>query len=132
MSVETAIRARLVADATVSGLIGTRAYALVLPQETAYPAITYNRVSGVRVHDLDGPAGRGTPRISVNSWAETYLEAKALAAAVRVCLDGFRGTVGGVEINNISIENEIDLFEEDAGLSGTYRIMQDYFISHRE
>ena len=128
MTLETELVTRLNADGTVSGEVGTRIYPVKLPQDPTYPAITYNRVSGVRLHDLDGTAGRATPRLSINSWAATYAGCQTLAAAVRASLDGFNGTLTTIKCV-ISLENEIDLFEQDVSI---YRILQDYFVSHIE
>ena len=47
-------------------------------------------------------------------------------------MDGYSGTVGGEEINGLSILNEFDLFDDDATDEGVYRIVQDYFVSYRE
>jgi len=128
MTIETEVRARLVADATVSGLIGTRAYALVLPQGVTYPALTYSKISGVRLHNLDGAAGRAFPRISISMWSGSYVECQSLAAAVRHSLDGFNGTLATIKCT-ILIDNEIDDYD---GTVEKYRILQDYRVSHRE
>lgn len=131
MTIETEIRARLVADSTVSGLVSARIYPLVLPQSPTYPAITYHRVSGVRLHHLGGVSGRAVPRISFSMWAQTYTGCQALAAAVRQSLDGFNGTLTTIKAL-IEIENEFDLFEDEASENGVFRIVQDYFCSHLE
>ena len=128
MTIETEIVTRLNADGAVSGEVDTRIYAVKLPQAPTYPAVTYNRVSAPRVHNLAGVSGRSTPRISVNSWAKTYAGCQTLAAAVRASLDGFNGTLTTIKCV-ISLENEIDLFEPDVNV---YRILQDYFVSHVE
>lgn len=131
MTIETEIRTRLAADGTIAGLVGTRIYAVRLPQDPSYPAIIYSRVSGVRLHNLDGPAGRAMPRLSIDCWSETYVGAQALAAAVRASLDGFNGSLATLKAV-ILIENEIDLFDADAGQEGAYRIVQDYIVNHEE
>lgn len=131
MTIETEIRARLASDGAVAGLIGGRIYPLKLPQQPTYPALTYNRVSGPRLHDLQGSARRAMPRITINSWAEDYDVALVLAQAVRLCLDGFIGRLTTLQAT-IRIENEIDLFEDEAGTGGVYRILQDYMINHSE
>lgn len=130
MTVETEIRARLAADGTVSGLVGTRIYPLRLPQAPTYPAISYRRVSGVRLHDLDGTSGRGMPRIEIDSWADTYVGVQALAAAIRQSLDGFNGTLTTIKAV-IKLDNELDL-SEDEPEPDIYRIMQDYRVTHDE
>lgn len=136
MSVETDIRRRLVADGTVSGLVGTRIYALVLPQDPTYPAVTYQRISGPRLQDLAGSAGRGMARIQIDSWSREYIQAQSIAAAIRGSLNGFIGDLGdGASPESfrdvvIRLANERDLYEdEDAPL---YRVTQDFTVDHSE
>ena len=128
MTVETEIRTRLAADGTIAGLVGTRIQPVNLEQSVTYPAISYNKVSAPRVHNLAGVAGRAFARISYNSWAETYVGCQTLAAAIRASLDGFQGTLTTTTCV-ITLENEIDLFEDEVNV---YRIVQDYFVSHAE
>lgn len=130
MSIETEIRTRLAADATVSGLVSTRIYAVKLPQKPTYPAVTYSRVSGERLHNLGGTSGRARMRLSISSWATTYVGAQALAAAIRASLDGFNGTLTTIDAV-ILIENEIDLSEDEPN-PDLYRILQDYMVNHTE
>src|SRR6185369_9388657 len=89
------LRAHVLADVTVASLVNTRMYPTKLPQNVTYPALSYNQVSGVRIYDLCGPTGRTKPRISINSWADSYAEMLALANAVRRAMHSFRGPTGG-------------------------------------
>jgi len=128
MTIETELRTRLLADGTISGLIGTRLYPVVLPQDPTMPALVSSRVSGQRLHNLSGVAGRGMPRITIDCWASTYAGSKTLAAAVRSSLDGLNGLLTTINAS-IKIDNEIDDYEDDTGL---YRVIQDYIINHLE
>lgn len=125
MSIETEIRTRLV---TASTPAAGRIYPLVLPQNPTLPAVTFSRVSGLRVHNLGGVSGRARPRISISSWASTYAGVQALAAAIRASLNGFKGTLATIAAD-IRIDNEIDLYEEEPKV---YHIVQDYFVNHIE
>lgn len=60
-----------------------------VPQNPAYPHLTYHRVSGRRMRTLKGPNGVSYPRVQLDVWARTYKAAKELAAAVRVALESF-------------------------------------------
>lgn len=53
MSASKALRARLIADATMTGLVGNRIYPGRAPQKTAMPYIVYHRISTVRAATLD-------------------------------------------------------------------------------
>ena len=125
------MRTYLLADSAVAAKIGVRMFPISLPQNVRYPAITYSQVSSVRERDLCGPAGFAHPRISINSWAETYLEARALADAVDDALYNFRGkfTPTGVRVGSVRLENEMDQEEPDVEV---YRVLQDYIVSHVE
>jgi len=126
VTVETDIRTRIVADGTISGLVATRVYPLVLPQKPTYPAIRYGRISGPRSQLLDGPSEWGFARVEYDSWATSYTGAQTLAAAVRSSLNGFIGTLSGRSVV-IRLENERDDFEEADEL---YRVIQDYIVLH--
>lgn len=128
MSLETELRSRLAADATISGIVGTRIYPGILPQKPVYEALVFRRISGPRLRHLTGPSGMGTARIQIDSWAEKYTEAQALADAVKDRLHGFDGTLTTLRVS-ISLDNEIDDYDEDAKV---YRVIQDYLIQHSE
>jgi hypothetical protein len=129
MTISEALRAFLLAQPSIAALVGTRIYPQVLPQKPAYPAITYAQVSGIRVRGLDGPTGRARPRIAVNSWGASHREMDAVASAVRAALDGYAGPMGDLVVDSAVLDNEIEFFEEDAGV---HRKLQDYIISHEE
>ncbi len=100
-----------------------------MPQDPTYPLITYNRAGGARLYNLAGVAGRATPRISINSWADTYTGSKTLIDAVRASLDGFNGTLTTIKCDIRTAGAEIPFYEPDTGI---YRFLQDYFVSHIE
>lgn len=128
MSLESELRARLIADGGVAALISARVYPLILPQAPTYPALTYQRISGPRLHHLTGSSGRGVARIQTDSWAETYAAAQALAAAVRAALDGFDGLLSTLRAV-VRLENERDLYE---GTPEIYRVTQDWRVQHTD
>lgn len=130
MTIEAAMRAHLIADPGVSGLVGQRIYPIAMPQGTTLPAITYQRVSTVRIGSKQGPTGMAQPRLQINCWSKSYGDAKALADAVRVALDGYRGLMGGaVDVWETVVGTDVDLYEEDLGI---YHVAVDVTIWHRE
>jgi hypothetical protein len=126
----------LTTDAAVIAKVGDRVYPQILPQAPVFPAITYNQVSGVRERDLCGPTGRTRPRITINAWAERYADARALADAIREALSDLSGSImggsPGTLVDDIALDNEFDLYEEEAGTKGVHRVVQDYIISFVE
>jgi len=109
MVIEEALYSHLAADGGVSALVGNRIYPIEAPQQAALPYLVYQRVSGPRVRSHSGPSGLASPRFQITGAAETYPSLRALMNAVRVALDGFRGTMGGgVEVGAAFVENELD------------------------
>ena len=140
MSLVTDIRTFLLADGTISGLVGTRIFPLKLPQAPTFPAITYQMISGGRSHTYGGAVGLASPRFQFDCWGATYLQAEALAEALRIRLDGFSGAMGAspsTVVQGVFFQDERDLYEDGADLgtgsgAGVYRRSIDYFISHEE
>ncbi len=131
--VEQAIYARLKAVAGVTGIVASRIYPCMIPQNTALPAITYRRLSGNRDYVFGGQTGIVDARFEIASWADSYSGVKALAEQVRLALSGYRGSVGGVTIDWISLEMEADIFEDSTGqATGVYQVPTDYRVYYRE
>jgi hypothetical protein len=129
----TEMVAWLSSQTAISNSVGSRIYPEKLPQKPTLPALTYGQVSAVRVRDLSGPAYKSRTRVSFSCWASTHLAAHQLADALRQTLDDFYGTSwGDVVVGHIMLDNEFDLFEEEAGTVGIYRVVQDYIIAHLE
>jgi len=92
----------------VAGLVSSRVYPTMIPQEVPLPAIAYQRVSGPRDRYHNGAAGWARARIQLTIMAEKYAEAKTVVAAVRD-LFPFRGEFGGlVNVAGAWVENEVD------------------------
>lgn len=95
MSIASDLRAFLLEDSTLAGLVSERIYPDVLPQNPTLPAITFGWAGGMRFHHLTGASGLSGPRIQFDCWATTYLGAEAVYEALRLALDGFQGDIGG-------------------------------------
>lgn len=126
---EQALYSILSADGTVSGLVGTRIYPNVIPQDVSLPAIAYQRISAMRVFSHGGPSCLARPRFQITCLATSYSSAKAVANAVRGALNGYVGTAATVEIQASFIQNEFDTFTDDDDL---HTVRQDYYIWQRE
>lgn len=110
MLIEEALARHLAADGRVAGIVGTRIYPGTIPQDQTLEAIAYQRVPDegpIMTHA--GPLGVEKARIQVTCQAEKYSEAKALAQAVKVCLQGFHGPMaGGVNIFYCRVTADLD------------------------
>lgn len=119
-TIEEAVVARLLGNAGVAALAGTR----VMPQgtgqlvnrETVY--VTYNRADGRPVQDHGGASGLRSALITLLGHAPTYAQAKALQNALVAAVDGFRGVVavgaGSVAVGSLLVVAEADWYEEEA------------------
>ena len=81
-----------------------------------------------RVQNLTGVSGGVRAMFQCNLWADTYSEAKALADAVRVSLDGFIGVLTTIH-TVCRLQNEHSAPDQKVGKS---RIIQDYSVNHVE
>ncbi len=137
---ERAIFKKLSEDSDISSRVGTRISPLVLDQELALPAITYEVSTSRPYSDLSG----ATQLISVDfdffCMGETFLDASDLAEEVRKALSGFRGSifinVGGlinVEVLGCTHTNDRTDYAApvDGDRQGTYIRMLSFLISYR-
>ena len=90
MSLETGLRAALIADAGVTAIVSSRIYPEIMPHDVTYPAISYQRISTVRSQFLTGVDDHTQIRIQIDCWDDSYSGVKSLAAAVKSAIDGVR------------------------------------------
>lgn len=120
-------------QSAVTAIVSNRVYPDTLPQSPTFPAITFNQVSRVGVDGLEGSCGKARRRVQINCWATTKKGAWQLADAVRQTLNGFHtGTFADSIIGSVRLDNEVDIFDEESKIAGTYRVVQDYIIAHLE
>lgn len=119
-TIEEAVYYKMVNDADLAELVGTRVYPLYVPQDAAMPAIAYQKISSQKYQAHDGSSHLARSRFQLTVEADDYATAKETATAVKACWDSFAGYVGttasGLTIQGTSIENEMD--GEDVGASG--------------
>lgn len=132
--VEKGIVALLLADAAVTAMVGTRVEPAGTAQTLARPNIVYQRVTTNRLYSQDGPAGSGDARVQLSIWADTYATVKDLADKVRTALEGYRGTVAGIVLDSVRLDDEDDMpLPPDAGREVGYKgVRQDYRVDFQE
>jgi hypothetical protein len=130
---EEALAYLLLSDAGVAGQAGNRVFPLVVPAGTALPALAYQRVSGPRLYSHSGASGIAHPRIQVACVASSYAGARRLAALVRTAISGYRGTVSGVSIGGMFVENEVDHYNESPDKAdSSWTVWIDVVVWHDE
>lgn len=113
---EADIYAHLSTSTGVTAQTSTRIYPIVLPQNTEYPAQSYQRVGTYPVYSLSGYSSYENARIIIDSWATSYSAAKTLSRATHKAMNAataFKAIMDG----------ESDLFDPEINL---YRVSQSY------
>lgn len=132
MPLDEAIYAKADAHAGLEALIGAppRLYPNIAPQNVAAPYVTYQQVSGPRIHAMGSDPGVVNPRVQFSVWGKTNTEARDVAIQVMACFSRWRGTFTGVEVLDSFLDNEVDLgLTEEALL---HQRIVDFVMWHRE
>lgn len=148
MDIEAAVRAYILADPALADAIGDRLWPVKLPQNPTLPAITAQRISGVRFGVLRGPAGLARPRIQFDVWAREGRESDdgGVRGAAKECrriggllLERLEGKTVLLDDTSVSppvprrvgfeFIDDADTFEPDVS-GGLYRHQADYFVMH--
>lgn len=120
--IEQAIYQALIGHPGLSALIGDRARAATLRQGDTFPAVTYSRVSTSHENDLDGYAGLDNLRIQVDCYAESYMEARAVAAQVKQAMEA--------ATNFTAIRSsDRDIYEASTDI---HRVITDFSVWYKE
>jgi hypothetical protein len=127
-SPEAVLRTALVGTTAVTSLVSSRIYPVLAPASASLPFVTWRRSGIQREQTLGGPMGM--PRVSVeySIYGTTYEEARQVADAMRLVLDGYGGTSNNTEVKQTSLEDESDDFVQLAGadLPPVYQVTQRY------
>ena len=125
MSVEMAIRTRLVTHPGTSALITSRVFPQLMPQGTILPAVTYSVVSRTTEPTMGyANSGMWATLIQIDCWAETYAGVKALADQVRAGLMDWHQE-SPEPIWRVLHQSEEDSFESETSL---FRVSMDFEI----
>jgi hypothetical protein len=121
--IEKGVYSRLAADTTLAPLVSTsdspaliKIFANRVDQEIAPPFVRFFRIFGRRPDTLAGHNGWTQAGIQVDCYAKTYGEVKAMADAVRLSLDGYKGAMGSQVAKACRMTGEREGYHEDAEL----------------
>lgn len=117
-----AVRTILLADSTVSGLVGTRIYPLELPLDCSFPALTYAIIS-----DPFQIVMRSA-RVQINCWAADYTERETLKDSVEAALKFYTGLKEGETIEIISPVGPYDHIKDD--VTGFFYLPYDFKVNY--
>lgn len=83
------------------------------PLDLGYPNITYNKFAGDNVVSHGGVSGLGMPIWEVWVFDPDDETVDNLGELIRIALQSFSGTAGGVNVSNVTKLIEQDGFDED-------------------
>jgi hypothetical protein len=86
--IEQRIVALINTNPTLSATLQGRIYPVAIRQDTAFPTLTYARLSSQRTYTFAG-AGHTTTQIALTVWATEYATARIFADAIRHTLDAY-------------------------------------------
>ncbi len=116
MTLETDLRAALIADGDFSTLVGSRVYPDIAPQEASRPYVVYQRVSARRPYANDGSRNLAQPRIVYTVEANSRDIARQIVARIVAVGETWQGTtVGSSKIRRTEIDDETDTVERPVG-----------------
>lgn len=128
MDTDITMRQLILETAGVTTWVGTRVYPAQLPDDVTLPAVVYDAISDVprytneRAYDRQECAR--VLRYEVNSYAGSLAQARAVDAAIRRGLSGYKGNAGGGQVA-VWRQNSYSARYEDESL---WRVVTDYMV----
>jgi len=116
----------------LTALVGDRIYPDILPQKAITPAIAMQLISRVRVHLFQQDSDLPRSRYQFSIYALSRAISKAVAKQLRLALQNYNGVMGGpggVTVNAVELDSEIDDYEPNTEL---YSTKMDFLIWHEE
>ena len=105
-SAERVIYSVLSGAASIFNLCNTRIYPTIYPQNSDFPVIVYQKMSGGNIVTMDGGSDLFDAVFTLTGIAETYAEAKQLAATIKNVLHGYHGTIANTVVQGIFFQEE--------------------------
>lgn len=99
----------------VTALVGDRIYEGVVPQEQAYPAISFNEIDEISSYTLTDTVRQVESRVQVSVWATSGVERRQVSEAVKYALDGYRGRSHGKAVQSCFILNNVNVTDLSPG-----------------
>lgn len=124
MNVGKFIYSVLAADATVSALVGTRIYPVIMAEKATFPAIVYSVSTTPKDRQKTAVSDHDTEVVTFHFWADiqqgadAYTKTNAIDAAVRDAFDFVSGTAASVIVEHCHFDGSKDIISEDRMLLG--------------
>ncbi len=102
----------LLVNSSVTGYTGTRIYPIVMPENTPFPMVVYERRTNPEYSKDDAVLKLTTGIITVIS--DDYTESIDLANAVNSALENYNGIVSGIDVKDIMLESVDEIYANGA------------------
>jgi hypothetical protein len=134
-TLEEAIVKRMNATVGLTALVGARIYPGSVPEDAALPAIAFQKTTNQSILTHSGPTGWANSTVQFIVSAEDYAGKKRVAEQIRVCWDGYHGTIvfsttDSLTVGMSRIEDRSDIDEAQVGAFLGERV--DVFFIHQE
>ena len=118
-------------NAALTALISTRLNPVRIPQESAFPAVSYNLISQVPNPTKSGHSRTEFARVQVNAYGTSLSSAQAVASAIRTAFEAVTlpGTFNGIKCQTLEYDGENQTADDTAAFAGLYQISQDYLLN---
>ncbi|ETA53982.1 tail completion protein gp17 [Ponticoccus alexandrii] len=124
------VTARLLGDAALAALIGTRLHWRRLPRGVnARPYVILQTIAGPDDYHSRGNANLQTDTLQADAYADTYDDALAVVRALRARLGGYSGTGQGANVRAIFNDGWRDLSDQTVNAEAQlFRLSLDFTV----
>ena len=118
-------------NAALTALISTRLNPVRIPQESSFPAVSYQLVSEIPNPTKSGHSRTEFARVQVNAYGITLASAESVASAIRTAFEvvTLPATFNTIKCQTIEFDGELQTADDTAAFAGLYQISQDYIIN---
>jgi type III secretory pathway lipoprotein EscJ len=118
-------------NSALTAVVSSRINPLRIPQESAFPAISYQMISVIPHPSKSGASKSDFARIQINSFGTTYQSAVQVADLVRTAMQvTLPATFNAVLVQSCEYDSEVHMTEDNADFAGVYHIAQDFIINY--
>ena len=130
MTIENALRHKVINNAVVATLIGTRFTPTSLPQKATFPAAVYQFISGTSIKEHGNPTSLPRQRVQITCWALNFDDTVVIDKAIKNAIDGKRENWGtGTYVTKVlSCQAETTPRDDKDPVTGLFWRSRDYFI----
>lgn len=133
MDWQAALRARLLADAPLTALVGTRIHWVERKQRDPLPGVTLLTVSDGKEQHLKGFQGYQASRVQIDAWAENHKQAFEVTGAVisaAVPPDAGNGHIFSRAMVEIPPRDMVDRPGDNLSTKTIFRVSMDLIFHH--